>query len=282
MIPMRDGVKLFTIVLRARRCQTGPSRSDDPLAVRERAVRPGRLPPLARPVTAYEKNGYIFLYQDVRGRYRSGGEGRRDAADAGVAGPTMSTSSTDTYDTTRLAVKSDLRHKRPRGLWGCRMRCFYAAAALPRAHRRSKACHRHGADSPISSWATTRTTTAPCMLAANFSLLLRFVRVAAGPRAATTRRASPTTPRRLRLLSRARRPQGGQRAPLPAGQHLLGDNLDPPPTKHWKPRAIAPHVREVTPAVLTVGGWFDARTWPGRCASTAPSSGRARRRRTAW
>ena len=46
----------------------------------------------------------------------------------------------------------------------------------------------------------------------------------------------------------------------------------------WKARAIAPHLKDITPAVLTVGGWFDAEDSSGRCASIAPSSGRARPR----
>jgi len=37
---------------------------------------------------------------------------------------------------------------------------------------------------------------------------------------------------------------------------------------YWKARNISPHLKHITPAVMTVGGWFDAEDLFGRCRST--------------
>ena len=51
---------------------------------------------------------------------------------------------------------------------------------------------------------------------------------------------------------------------------------------YWQARNIRPHMKNVRPAMLTVGGWFDAEDLPGRSASIAPSRRRVRRRRRCW
>ena len=87
MIPMRDGVKLFTIVYAPKdQSQTYPFMlhrtpyGSPPYGAghvsRRRSVR--------RP--AFAKEGFIFVYQDVRGKFRVGRRVRRHAADqAGAA-----------------------------------------------------------------------------------------------------------------------------------------------------------------------------------------------------
>ncbi len=56
----------------------------------------------------------------------------------------------------------------------------------------------------------------------------------------------------------------GSAARFPPGNTYWEDNLAHPTyDAFWKARAIAPHLRDVTPAVLTVGGWFDAEDLAG-------------------
>src|ERR1019366_4748280 len=80
-------------------------------------------------------SGYIFVYQDVRGRTLSEGtfvEERPLLDTRGATGP--ADESTDTYDT----VDWLLRHVQPNngrvGLWGVSYPGFYAAAGVVDSH----------------------------------------------------------------------------------------------------------------------------------------------------
>ncbi len=96
MIPMRDGVKLHAIILKPadipgplpiliERTPYGVSRMD-------RAVKFASRPELAR-------SGYIFVDEDIRGRYKSEGEFVMMRPLAGHRDPKAVDESTDTYDT---------------------------------------------------------------------------------------------------------------------------------------------------------------------------------------
>ena len=50
----------------------------------------------------------------------------------------------------------------------------------------------------------------------------------------------------------------------------------------WQSRAQAPHMKNVTPATLFVGGWFDAEDLSGPLKLSAPLRRRAARLRTRW
>ncbi len=138
-IRMRDGVTLFTIVY----APVDTSRAVPILMTRS----PYGSGPYGSdtyrnalgPSTAYEKDGYIFVYQDVRGRFRSGGTFVEMRPTQVAPGPTDVDESTDTSDTIAWLLKSDLRHNGRVGLWGVSYGGFYAAAALPRAHPALKA-----------------------------------------------------------------------------------------------------------------------------------------------
>ena len=71
-IPMRDGVKLFTSVYVPKdRTQTYPFMIErTPYSIGPYGVDNYRSPLQSE---AYEKEGFIFVYQDVRGRYLSEG-----------------------------------------------------------------------------------------------------------------------------------------------------------------------------------------------------------------
>src|SRR5829696_1931727 len=72
-IPMRDGVTLFTIVY----APVDTGKAVPILMTRtpygSRPYGPDVFRNSLGPSPAYESDGYIFVYQDVRGRFRSGG-----------------------------------------------------------------------------------------------------------------------------------------------------------------------------------------------------------------
>merc|ERR1711879_278996 len=85
------------------------------------------------------EDGYIFVYQDVRGRWMS--EGSYDNMRPHVPGNDPSDSKTehidessDTYDTIEWLLKNIEGHNGKVGQWGISYPGFYTAAALPEAH----------------------------------------------------------------------------------------------------------------------------------------------------
>ena len=96
MIPMRDGVKLHAVILKPSDI-SGPlpfliERTPYGVSRMDRAVKCASRPDLAR-------SGYIFVDEDIRGRYKSEGEFVMSRPLADHRDPKAIDESTDTYDT---------------------------------------------------------------------------------------------------------------------------------------------------------------------------------------
>ncbi len=96
MIPMRDGVKLHAVILKPADI-AGPlpfliERTPYGVSGMDRAVKCASRPELAR-------SGYIFVDEDIRGRYKSEGQFIMSRPFANHANPKAIDESTDTYDT---------------------------------------------------------------------------------------------------------------------------------------------------------------------------------------
>ncbi len=80
------------------------------------------------------EDGYIFVYQDVRGRYMS--EGTFDNMRPNIKGNQKNgiDESSDTYDTVDWLIKNIKGNNGKVGQWGISYPGFYTAAALPDAH----------------------------------------------------------------------------------------------------------------------------------------------------
>jgi putative CocE/NonD family hydrolase len=96
MIPMRDGIRLFTIIY-------APKKITEPLPILL-----SRTPYGAQSVSSPEKSlavkplsedGYIFVYQDIRGRYKSEGTFEMFRAGRDKRNPQSVDECTDAYDT---------------------------------------------------------------------------------------------------------------------------------------------------------------------------------------
>ncbi len=116
MVPMRDGIRLHTVLIRPR--QAGPSLpmvlQRTPYGATARAgdsLIQGPLKPMA-------DEGYIFAFQDIRGRFGSEGmfvveRPARDASD-----PKAVDETTDAYDTIDWLVKNVAGNNGRVGMWG--------------------------------------------------------------------------------------------------------------------------------------------------------------------
>ncbi|WP_294329477.1 CocE/NonD family hydrolase [uncultured Sphingomonas sp.] len=142
MIPMRDGVKLHTVILRPRGA-TGPlpilfQRS--PYGSPDAA--PGRVPNSWAPLV---RDGYIFVFQDMRGRFKSEG-GTFTLSTEVKTGKGAVDEATDAYDSIDWLVKNVKPNNGKVGMWGVSYPGFTAAIALAKPHPALKAT------SPQAAW----------------------------------------------------------------------------------------------------------------------------------
>ena len=140
-IPMRDGVKLFTSVY-VPKAGAGPF----PILMQRTPYSVGpygidNYPARVGPSELFSKDGgFIFAYQDVRGRYLSEGpfiDVPRHKTQ--FAGAKDTDESTDTYDTIDWLVKNVPNNNGRAGIWGISYPGFYAAFSLIDSHPALKA-----------------------------------------------------------------------------------------------------------------------------------------------
>ena len=93
---------------------------------------------------------FIFVYQDVRGRYMSEGEFVNMTPHRAVKhGPQDIDESTDTYDTIDWLIKNIPNNNGKVGMWGISYPGFYTAAGMIDAHPALKAA---SPQAPITDW----------------------------------------------------------------------------------------------------------------------------------
>src|SRR6266478_4970075 len=102
------------------------------------------------PSEIFGKDGYIFVYQDVRGRWMSEGEfvNVRPHNPAKRV-PTDIDESTDTWDSIDWLVKHIPNNNGRVGMWGISYPGFYAAAGMINAHPALKAV---SPQAPVTNW----------------------------------------------------------------------------------------------------------------------------------
>jgi uncharacterized protein len=259
-IPMRDGIRLFTavyipkdrssaypILLRRTPYSVGPYGSD-------------RYAENLGPSSLLAKEGYVFVYQDVRGRWMSEGEFEHVRPHRPLKNSTREIDeSTDTYDTIDWLLKHLAGHNGRVGIWGVSYPGFYAAAGLIDAHPALKAV---SPQAPVADWFASDDWhhNGALLLAHAFG----WFSGAGWPF------SKPTTVSPGRRLEREI--EDGYEFFLRLGpvrnvneKYLKGEipfwnEMMKRESRDdwWKARNIRPHLNKVKPAVMTVGGWFDA------------------------
>ena len=283
-IAMRDGVRLFTavyipkdhsqtypILLTRTPYSIGPYGSDqyrDDLG----------------PSAALAREKYIIVYQDVRGRFMSEGQFEHMRPHrAAKNGPKEIDESTDTYDTIDWLLKNVPDTTAASGMWGISYprllrrgghdrRAPGAESGLAQApviglvHRRRLASQRRSTSWPTpsaafsgSGWPSPgRPRWRPSRP------IERDIETAMTSIAGSVRCAVSTT-----STSRVK-------------SALERDDEAPNLDECWKARNLRPHLKNIKPAVMTVGGWFDAENLFGASKFIAPSRPRAPVRTTCW
>jgi hypothetical protein len=304
-IPMRDGTRLFTAVYVPK---------DESVRYPMLLIRtPYSVGPYGAdqyrgdlgPSALFGKSGYIFVYQDVRGRYMSEGQfvdvrpvlprtgphritnpsppaplpqGERGVAlvplkapailpkgERGVAlGPLKGgrdsiDESSDTWDTIQWLTQHIANHNGKVGMWGISYPGYYAAAGMLDAHPALKAV---SPQAPISDWFVGDDWhhNGALMLNHAFNFMADF----GHPRPQPTKkpvavRFDHGTPDGYQFFLNMG-PLGNANAKyfkndVPFWNEVMAHGSY---DAFWKARDLRPHLRDVRPAVMTVGGWFDA------------------------
>ncbi len=259
-IPMRDGVRLFTavyipkdhsnsypILLIRTPYSVGPYGED---AYRENI---GPSPLIA-------KEGYIIVFQAVRGRWMSEGQFEHMRPHRPVkTGPKEIDESTDTYDTIDWLLKNVPGHNGRVGLWGISYPGFYAAAGMIDAHPALKAV---SPQAPVSDWFASDDWhhNGALLLAHAFGWFSgagwSFSKPSTvAPDKSIDRGTEDGYEFFLRLGPMRNANEKFLKNEIPFWNEMMKrESRD----EWWKARNIRAHLSKIKPAVMTVGGWFDA------------------------
>lgn len=260
LIPMRDGVKLFASVyvpkdtsqrypflLTRTPYSVAPYGSDNYRAA-------------LGPSASFEREGFIFVYQDARGRYMSEGEFQQVRPHVpDKRSPADIDESTDTYDTIEWLLKNVPNHNGRVGMVGISQPGFHVAASIIDSHPALKAA---SPQAPTADYYMGDDVyhNGAFMLAANFGFYASFVPRPGDP--APPKQRIPFdmgTPDAYDFflhvgpLSEANRKLFGGEAKYfqEIIDHTTYDDF-------WKSRSLWRFTKNVRCAVLNVGGWFDA------------------------
>ena len=263
-IPMRDGVKLFTSVyipkdksktypfLMQRTCYSVAPYGKDRY---RKTLGPSKY-------ELYDK--YIFVYQDVRGRWMS--EGVFDNMTPNIPGndrknKTATDEASDTWDTIDWLLKNIKGNNGKAGQWGISYPGYYTAAGIPDAHPALKAS---SPQAPIADFFFDDFHHNGAFLQ---SYLAAFAVFGYQHEKPTDKAWYEEQLNRFRSKPVA----DGYDFNLAIGplknatEAYHNDNFfwkqiidHPNYDAFWKKRNILPHLKNVNHAVMTVGGWFDA------------------------
>jgi putative CocE/NonD family hydrolase len=258
MVPMRDGVKLMTVVFVPK--ETGKAypilmkRTPYNVAPYGEEKYPSKLGPSEHFVRA----GYIFVNQDVRGRFAS--EGQFIQVTPHIVNKTKPTDvdeSSDTFDTIEWLLKNVPNHNGRVGMYGISYPGFYAAAGMIDAH---PALIAVSPQAPVGDWYFD-----DFLHHGAFFLAHAFKWLSGNATERPTPTMEPAKPYVYPMTD-------GYKMFLEAGSVENVDKLylkgaipfwedmmqHPNRDEFWQKRAIIPHLRNVAPAVMTVTGWYDA------------------------
>jgi uncharacterized protein len=138
MIPMRDGVRLHTVILVPKNARDAPILlTRTPYNASKRAARnhsPHMLAAVPQGIDVFAADGYICVFQDVRGKYKSEGDYVMTRPVRGPLNPTSTDHVTDAYDTIDWLVKNTPESNGRVGMIGSSYEGFTVVMALLGPH----------------------------------------------------------------------------------------------------------------------------------------------------
>lgn len=259
MIPMRDGVKLFTQVYtpKDKLVQHPFIISRTPYSCYPYGV--DKMRNRISPNPYMLRDNYIMVYQDVRGRWASEGTFVEMTPHLDVKKKkTDIDESTDTYDTIDWLIKNIKNNNGKAGQWGISYPGFYTSAGALAEHPALKAS---SPQAPVSDYRRDDAFhNGAFMLAANFGFYNYFQE---HPKPTKTYDQHPIfemgTPDDYQFyLNMGPLKNAEEVYYKKRNKYYLEASENPDYNDYWEKRNLLPHLKNINHAVLVVGGWYDA------------------------
>ncbi|MFZ9002560.1 MAG: CocE/NonD family hydrolase [Robiginitalea sp.] len=261
-IPMRDGAELFTVVYTPK-----DRDGKHPILMNRTCYNASRYTDYqfsGYPSDYLVRDGYILVFQDVRGRYMSDGIFENMTPNIPGNDPRDKEAideSSDTWDTIEWLLKNVPNNNGRVGMFGISYPGFYAAAALPDAHPALKAS---SPQAPIADFFFDDFHHQGAYLQSYTAAFAVFGYQKEG------RTREPWYQDKIRRFYDEPAKDGydfhlaqGPLKNITEKYHF--DNFfweqiisHPNYDEFWQKRNILPHLKGIDHAVMTVGGWFDA------------------------
>jgi putative CocE/NonD family hydrolase len=261
LITMRDGIRLYTVIYIPKDTKEKypfllerTPYSAGPYGDTNYARRIGPNPSLM-------KEKYIFVLQDVRGRYMS--EGINQEVTPNIPdkiSKKQTDESSDTFDTIEWLLKNIRNHNGRVGVYGISYPGFYATACLPDAHPAIRAV---SPQAPVTDEfeGDDVNHNGAFFLLDNFSFMNYFGKPRSGPikdydSQVFNYQAKDAYDFFLKLgpLSNTQSDTYFNHKSYLWNEYLEHDRYD----EYWKSRNIRTHLTNIRIPTLVVGGWFDA------------------------
>lgn len=258
-IAMRDGVKLFTAVYAPKDTSTAYPilLTRTPYNVKPYGV--DQYPSPRGPMANYAKEKFIFVLQDVRGRFGSEGQfSHLRPHIANKTGPRDIDESTDCFDTIDWLVKHIPNNNGRVGMMGISYPGFYTSAGMIDSHPALKCA---SPQAPVADWfiGDDFHHNGAFYLPHAFHWLSFFGQTLEEPTREQYKPFDYRTPDGYEFYLKIG-PLANVEKEHFKGKITFWEELMEHGTydDFWKARNIRPHLKNIKAAVLNVGGWFDA------------------------
>lgn len=269
-IAMRDGKRLFTAIYAPN--DLDPQK-DYPILFTRTPYSVGpygieRYKGALGPSVDFERSGYIFVFQDVRGRYMSEGEfvNMRPHVDRKL--PQEIDESSDTYDTIEWLVRNVPRNNGRVGMWGISYPGFYTSAGAIDSHPALMAI---SPQAPIADWFFDDFhRNGAFVLPMGFNFFSSFGKPRPEPTPVPATGVQPPTRDGYQFFLDLG-PLSNVDKSFFHDQIGFWNELEAHPNydSFWQSRNLLPHLKNIRAAVLTVGGWYDTEDLYGPLATYA-------------
>jgi len=264
MIPMRDGVQLYTQVYTPKDTsqkypvilfRTPYSIGFYNPSIHRRHLGPNQL---------YADEGFIFVYQDVRGKFKSEGEFIvMKPHKIQKRSPKDTDESSDTYDTIEWTLQNIPNHNGRVGQWGISYPGFQTVMGMVDAHPALKASSPQA--SPSDMWiGDDFHHNGAFRLMYTFGWLSSNAALREGATEKQSSRFDYGTPDgykfflELGSVSNVNKKYFHNRVPT-WNEYMEHGDYD----EYWKNQGVLQHLNNIDHSILNVAGWFDAEDFYG-------------------